>query len=63
MPESDARGVAQETCEMDVLIVRTVSMDRKEKVKRRAQELCENRGGRPGLPVPNKVIVHTVSVS
>ena len=21
---------------------------------RRAQELCESRGGRPGLPVPNK---------
>ena len=35
------------------LIVRTVSMHRKEKVKRRAQELSESRGGRPGLPVPN----------
>ena len=23
----------------------------------RAQELCENRGGRPGLPVPNKPTV------
>ena len=23
----------------------------------RAQELCENRGGRPGLPVPNKLMV------
>ena len=26
----------------------------------RAQELCESRGGRPGLPVPNK---STVSVN
>ena len=23
----------------------------------RAQELCESRGGRPGLPVPNKPMV------
>ena len=23
----------------------------------RGQELCENRGGRPGLPVPNKPTV------
>ena len=23
----------------------------------RAQELCESRGGRPGLPVPNKPTV------
>ena len=22
----------------------------------RAQELCESRGGRPGLPVPNKTL-------
>ena len=30
----------------------------------RAQELCENRGGRPGLPVPGSpsLIVLTVSV-
>ena len=38
------------------LIVRTVSVDVKQHRKRpydlRAQELCENRGGRPGL-VPN----------
>ena len=25
--------------------------------RRRAQELCESRGGRPGLPVPNKPTV------
>ena len=29
-------------------------------MKHRAQELCESRGGRPGLPVPNKL---TVSVN
>ena len=28
--------------------------NRNEDIKRRAQELCESRGGRPGLPVPNK---------
>ena len=33
------------------LIVRTVSVDvSKAALKNRAQELCENRGGRPGLP-------------
>ena len=25
-----------------------------EEMTHRAQELCESRGGRPGLPVPNK---------
>ena len=29
----------------------------KEKGLVRAQELCESRGGRPGLPVPNKPTV------
>ena len=28
----------------------------------RAQELCENRGGRPGLPVPNIIIVRAIFV-
>ena len=27
---------------------------RSETLRIRAQELCESRGGRPGLPVPNK---------
>ena len=31
------------------LIVLMVSVD----IKLRAQELCESRSGRPGLPVPN----------
>ena len=39
------------------LIVLMVSVDVKQHGRRnsahRAQELCENRGGRPGLPVPN----------
>ena len=36
------------------LIVRTISVDVKQQLTRfcpRAQELCEGRGGRPGLPV------------
>ena len=28
----------------------------------KAQELCESRGGRPGIPVPNTVIFRTISV-
>ena len=41
-------------------IVRTVSVDVKQHRTRtsdpfRAQELCESRGGHPGLPVPNSV--------
>ena len=40
------------------LISLTVSVDGKQHFNQphndRAQELCENRGGRPGLPVPNK---------
>ena len=39
------------------LIVRTVSVDVKQNQKKinraGAHELCESRGGRPGLPVPN----------
>ena len=36
------------------LTVRTVSVDvNYVPLKNRAQELCESRGGRPGLPVPN----------
>ena len=35
------------------LIVLTVSVDVKQHLKKKAQELCESRGGRPGLPVPN----------
>ena len=42
------------------LIVLTVSVDVKQHLKmkkkyrsNRTQELCESRGGRPGLPVPN----------
>ena len=38
------------------LTLRTVSVDVKQhwpKTSFRAQELCESRGGRPGLPVPN----------
>ena len=38
--------------EVDVIISLVVSVDVK-----RAQELCESRGGRPGLPVPNKPTV------
>ena len=38
-------------------LVRTVSVDVKQhylkKPRFRGQELCESRGGRPGLPVPN----------
>ena len=44
------------------LKVHTVSAGRKTTLEKRAQEQCERRGGRPELPVPNKVIVHTVSV-
>ena len=40
------------------LIVPMVSVDLKQHFKKktsefRAHELCESRGGRPGLPVPN----------
>ena len=36
------------------LIVLMVSVDVEQHLKKlRAQELCESRGGRPGLPVPN----------
>ena len=36
------------------LIVRKVSVDVKSSgAEERAQELCESRCGRPGLPVPN----------
>ena len=39
------------------LIVLTVSVDVKQHLKKkrvlRAQKLCESRGGRPGLPVPD----------
>ena len=35
------------------LIVPTVSVDVKQHLKNRAQELYESRGGHPGLPVPN----------
>ena len=40
------------------LIVRTVSVDIKLHMKKknpRVQEMCESRGGRPGLPVPNSL--------
>ena len=37
------------------LTVPTVIVRRKATLKNRAQELCESRGGRPGLPVPNKL--------
>ena len=33
------------------LIVHTVSAGRKTTLENRAQELCESRGGRPGLPL------------
>ena len=33
--------------------VRTVSVDVKATLNSRAQGLCESRGGRPWLPVPN----------
>ena len=43
------------------LIVRTVSVDVKQHLKKkkkktqiRTQEMCESRGGRPGLPIPNQ---------
>ena len=36
------------------LITLMVSVDIKQHLKNRVQELCESRGGRPGLPVPNK---------
>ena len=47
-----------EKVEVDVLgspslIVLTVSVHVKQHLNNRAQELCESRGGRPGLPVPN----------
>ena len=47
--------------EVDVLNKPTVSVDVKQhfKTKVRAQELCESRGGRRGLP---DLIVRTVSV-
>ena len=35
------------------LTVRTVCVDLKQHRSYRAQELCESRGGRPGLPVLN----------
>ena len=35
------------------LTVLMVSVDVKSTLKNRAQELCESRGGRPELPVPN----------
>ena len=36
---------------------------RKAKLKNRAQELCESRGGRPGLPVLNSpYALHAVDV-
>ena len=36
------------------LIVLVVSLDVKQRVEDfRDQKLCESRGGRPGLPVPN----------
>ena len=51
--------------EVDVLgspsrIVCTVSVDVRQHLKRksqeiRAQELCESRGGRPGLPISNSL--------
>ena len=31
----------------------------KSKTEIRAQELCESRGGRPGLPVPNTKLVNS----
>ena len=40
------------------LIVRAVSVDIKLHMKKknpRVQEMCESRGGRPGLPVPNSL--------
>ena len=44
--------------EVDVpsLILYTVSVDVEQTLNEtihRAQELCESRGGRPGLPIPN----------
>ncbi len=35
------------------LLIRTVSVDNIERTCIRAQELCECRGGRPGVPDPN----------
>ena len=35
------------------LTVLTVSVDVKQHLKKKAQELCESGGGRPGLHVPN----------
>ena len=37
------------------LTVLRVSVDVKQHLKKKAQELCESRGGRPGLPVPNSL--------
>ena len=36
------------------LVSLMVSVDIKQHLKNRVQELCESRGGRPGLPVPKK---------
>ena len=46
---------AQELCEsLKSLKSLMVSVDIKQHLKNRVQELCESRGGRPGLPVPKK---------
>ena len=67
-PDGNGMQSALRSCvkvEVDVLgpqslIVLTVSVDVKQHLKmkkkyrsNRTQELCESRGGRPGLPVPN----------
>ena len=36
------------------LIVLMVSEDVKYSIRGRTRELCESRGSRPGLPIPNK---------
>ena len=35
---------------------------KEEDTYRRAQELCESRGGRPLLPVPNVIFIDSVDV-
>ena len=65
------REVARNTWERET--GRVISQERRERINHcncvqclchvRAQELCESRGGRPGLPVPNKSYVLMDSVN
>ena len=51
-PERRKRGMTPSQG-LAMLLAKVSPVNVSESVRDRAQELCESRGGRPGLPVPN----------